>query len=95
MSAGNWQCSLLITLTDLDILVVTFFTWSLKVRFSSSVMPMNLTAETFVRIKSQIPMSIAFYWLEIIIYEVLLMLRKSPVAFSQLSTPTSSLLTVA
>ena len=56
------------TPTDLDILVVTFFTWSLNVRFSSSVMPRNLTVETFVRIE----ISIAFFWLEIIIYEVLL-----------------------
>ena len=56
---------------DLDILVVRNFTWSLKVKFSS-VMPRNLTVETFVRNESRILMSIAFFWLEINIYEVLL-----------------------
>ena len=95
MSAGDWQCNLLITPTHFDILVVTFYTWSVKVRFSSSVTPRNLTVETFVRIESWILMSIAFFWLEIIIYEVLLMLRESLLALSQLSTPTSSLFTVA
>ena len=53
MFAGNWQCSLLMTPTDLDILVETFLTWSLKLKFSSSVTPRNLTVETFVRIESQ------------------------------------------
>ena len=38
------------TLTDFGILIVTLFTWSLKVRFSSNVTPRNLT-ETFVRIE--------------------------------------------
>ena len=51
--------------------------------------------ETFVRIESRILISIAFFWLEIIIYEVLLMLRESLLALSQLSTPTSYLFTVA
>ena len=86
--------NLLITPTDLDILVVTCFTWSLKVRFSSSITPNNLTVETFVRIESRILMSIAFFWLEIIIYEVLLTLRESLLALSQLQTPTSSPFTV-
>ena len=40
-------------------------------------------------------MSIAFFWLEIIIYEVFLTLRESLVALSQLSTPTSLLFTGA
>ena len=39
-------------------------------------------------------MSIAFIWLEIIIYEVLLTLRESRLALSQLSTPISSLFSV-
>ena len=60
------------TPTDLDILIVTLLTCSLKVRFSSSVTRRNLTVETFVRIVSLILMYNAFYWLEIIIYEVLL-----------------------
>ena len=83
------------TPTDLDILLVTLFIWSLKVRFSSSVMPRNLTVETFVRIVSRILMSNAFFWLEIIIYEVLLMFRESLLVLSRLSTPTSSLFTEA
>ena len=58
-------------------------------------MPRNLIVETFVRIESWVLISIAFFWLEIIIYEVLLMLRESLLALSQLSTPTSSLFTVA
>ena len=49
------------TPTDLDILLVTLFTWSLKVRFSSNVTPRNLTVETFVRIVSRILMSNAFF----------------------------------
>ena len=49
------------TPTDLDILLVTLFTWSLKVRFSSSVTPRKLTVETFVRIVSRIVMSNAFF----------------------------------
>ena len=49
----------------------------LKVRFSLSVRPMNLTVETFVRIDSRILMSNAFFWLEIIMYEFLLTLRES------------------
>ena len=44
LATGN---SLLLTQTDIDILVVTFFTSSLKVRFSSSATPRNLTVETF------------------------------------------------
>ena len=83
------------TPTDFDILLVTLFTWSLKVRFSSSVTPRNLTVETFVRIVSQILMSNAFFWLEIIIYELLLTFRESLLVLSQLSTPTSSLFTEA
>ena len=55
-STGNSQWSLLKTPTDFDILLVTLFTWSLKVRFSSSVIPSNLTVETFVRIDSLILM---------------------------------------
>ena len=78
------------TPTDLDILLVTIFTLSLEVRFSSSVTPRNLTVETFVRIVSRILTCYAFFWLEIIIYEVLLTLRESPLVLSQLSTPTSS-----
>ena len=64
------------TPTYLDILLVTLFTLSLKVRFSSSVMPRNLTVENFVRIDSRILMSSAIFCLEIIIYEVLLTVRK-------------------
>ena len=63
------------TPTDLDILLLTLFTRSLKGRFSSSVTPINLTFETFVRINSRILMSNAFFWLEIIKYEVLLTFR--------------------
>ena len=80
---------------DFDILLVTLFTWSLKVRFSPSVTPRNLTVEIFVRIVSRILMSNAFFWLEIIIYEVLLTFRESLFVLSQLSTPTSSLFTEA
>ena len=49
----------------------------LKGRFPSSATPRNLTVETFVRIVSLILMSNAFFWLEIIIYEVLLTFRES------------------
>ena len=94
-SAGNWQYNLLIPSTDLNILVVTYFTWSLNVRFSSSATPRILKNVTFVRIESQILISIVFFWLEIIIHEVLLTLRESLLVLSQLSTPTSSLFTVA
>ena len=80
---------------DLDILVVTLFTWSLKEKNSSSVTPRNLTVETFVRIESLILMSNTFYFLEIIIYEVLLTFRESMLALSQLSTATGSLFTFA
>ena len=45
----------------------------------------------FLRIESRILMSIAFLWLEIIIYEVLQTLRESLLALSQLSTPYSQL----
>ena len=38
--------------TDLYIFLLTLFTWSLKVGFSLSVMPRNLTVETFRRIDS-------------------------------------------
>ena len=55
----------------------------------------NLTVETSVRIESPILMSIAFFWLEIVIYEILLTLRESLLALSQLSTPTSFLFRVA
>ena len=65
------------TPTDSDILLVTLFTWSLKVRFSSSVTPRNLPVETFVRIVSRILISNASFWSEIIIYEVLLTFRES------------------
>ena len=61
------QLAFLMTPTDLDILPVTLFTWSLKVRFSSSITPRNLTFETFVRIVSRILMSNAFFWLEILV----------------------------
>ena len=37
---------------DLGNLLVALFTWSLIVKFSLSVMPKNLTVETFVRIDS-------------------------------------------
>ena len=83
------------TPTDLDILLVTFFTWSLKVRFSSSVTPRNLTVEIFVRIEFRLLISVAFFWSEIIIYKVLLTFRESLLVLSQSSTPTSSLFTVA
>ena len=67
------------TPTYLGTLVVILFKWSLKVRFLSSLTQRNLTFETFERIESQNLMSITFFWLEIIIYEVLLTLveRKS------------------
>ena len=65
------------TPTHLDILVVIYFTWSLKVKFSSNVTPRNLTVETFVRIESRSLMSDAFFWFEIVIYEVLLTFRES------------------
>ena len=64
------------TVTNLDILVVSLFTWSLKVKFLSIVTPRNLTVETFVRIETRILMWNAFFRLEIIIYEVLLTLRE-------------------
>ena len=48
------------TPADFDILLVTLFTWSLKVRFSSRVTPRNLTVETFVMIDSRILISNAF-----------------------------------
>ena len=83
------------TPTDLDILIVTLFISSLKVKLSSSVTPRNLTIETFVRIVSLFLMSNAFFWLEIIIYEVLLTFRESLLVLSQLSTDTSSLFTEA
>ena len=67
------------TPTDFDILLQTLFTWPLKVRFSSSATPRNLTVETFVKIESRILMSIAFFWLEIIIYEDLLTSREGRV----------------
>ena len=74
-----------------------FFTFTLKVRISSSVTARNLIVDTFVRIESQILVPIAFFWLKIIIYEVLLMLRESLLLLSQLSTmtPASSLFTEA
>ena len=65
------------TPTGLDILLVTLFTWSLKVRFTSSVTPRNLTVETLVMIVSRISMSNAFFWLEIIIYDFTNVQRKS------------------
>ena len=55
----------------------------------------EFAVETFVRIDSRILMSNAFFWLEIIIYEVLQTFRESQLFLSQLSTPTSSLFTVA
>ena len=57
------------------ILLVTLFTWSVKVRFSSSLMPRNLAVETLIRIVPRILMSNASFWLEIIICEVLLTFR--------------------
>ena len=83
------------TPTGLNILLVTLFTWPLKVIFSSSVTPRNLTVVTFVRIDSRILMSNALLWMEIIIHEVLLTFRESLLILSPLSTPTSSLFTVA
>ena len=47
--------------TDLDIIVETLFTRLLKVRFSSSITPRNLTVETFVMIESRIVMSNGFF----------------------------------
>ena len=66
-----------------------------SIRFFSNEMPRNLTVETFVRIVSQILMSNVYFWLEIIIYHILLTFRESLLALSQLSTPTSSLFTEA
>ena len=83
------------TPTDLHILVVTLFTRSSKVRFSSSLMPKKLAVEIFVRIQSLILLSNTFFWLEIIVYEVLLTWRESLLVLSQLSTRISSILTVA
>ena len=60
-SAGNWQWSLLMTPTDLDILVVIFFTWPLKESFLSSVRPRNLIVETYIGIESRIVISNAFF----------------------------------
>ena len=74
------------TPADFDMLLVTLFTWSLKVRFSSRVSPRNLTVETFVMIVSRILMSNAFFWLEIIIYKVLITFRESQLVLSQLLT---------
>ena len=69
------------TPTDLDILVVTLFTWSLKIRFSSSVTPRNLTLETFERIESRILMlSNKFFLVGDYLYEVLLTLRENLLA---------------
>ena len=56
------------TPTDLDILLVTLFTWSSKVRFTSGVTTNNLTVETFLRIDSRILMSNPFFWLKILPY---------------------------
>ena len=55
------------TPTDLAILVVTLFTWLLKIKFSSSVMPGNLMVETFVRAEYRI-VTLNNLWLEIILY---------------------------
>ena len=88
------QWSLLMTPTDFDILLATLFTSTLNARSSSSVTPRNLTVETFVRIDSRIWMSNAFYWLEIIIYEVLLTFREILFVFSQFSIHISSWFTV-
>ena len=44
----------------------------IKSKLSSSATPRNLTVETFVRIESGSLMSDAFFWLEIIMYDVLL-----------------------
>ena len=82
--AGNWQWRLPMTPTELNILLVTLFTWFLKVRFSSSVKPRNLTVETFVRIDSRILMSNAFFWLEITKYEVLNTFKESLLVLCQL-----------
>ena len=46
----------------------------------------NLTVETFIGIDNQILMSNAFFWLEIIIYEVLLTFTESLLVFRRLST---------
>ena len=76
-------------------LVVIYFTCSLKVRFSKRVTARNLTVETVVRIESRSLVSDAFFWMEIIIYKVLLTFTESLLDLSQLSTLTSSLFTVA
>ena len=55
----------------------------------------NAEVQTFVRIDSQILMSNAFSWYEIIVYEVLLSFSKSLLILSQLSIPTGPLFTVA
>ena len=74
-----------------DITIAILFIWCIKVRFTSSVTPRNLTIETFLRIVSRIFMSNALFWLEIIIYEISLTFRESLLVLSRLSTPTSSL----
>ena len=68
----------IMTPADFDILIVTLFTWTLKVRSSSSITPRSLIVETFVRIESWIVMSSnELIRLDIIIHEGLLRLRKS------------------
>ena len=75
--------------------IIREFIYMVQVRFPSTVTPRNLTVETFVRMVSPILMSNACFWLEIIIYEVLLTFRESLSVMSQLSTSTSSLFTEA
>ena len=58
-----------------------------------SVTPRNLTFEIFIRYDSRILMSNAFFWLVIIMYEVLLTFIERLLVLSQLSTHTSSLFT--
>ena len=60
----------------------------------SRVRFLEFDVETFVRIHSRILMSNTFFWLEIVIYEVLLTFRESLLVLNQLSTPTRSLFTV-
>ena len=76
------------TPTHLDILLYSDLIYMvLESKIFIDVTPRNLTVEIFVRIVSRILMSNAFFWLEILIYEVLLTFRESLLVLSQLSTP--------
>ena len=67
----------------------------LNSKISYCVRPRNLTVETFISIVSRILTANEFFWLKIIIYEVLLTFRESLLVLSHLSTPTSSQFTEA